>query len=85
MKEESNLPNPSRSPVSVTATRHSLPHLCGVKNPLGFTTQCTFYMPARAASLLEKQIATNPATLLSVNDPEAEGSSEILLTLQRFS
>lgn len=42
-------------------------------------------MPARAASLLEKQIATNPATLLSVNDPEAEGSSEILLTLQRFS
>lgn len=42
-------------------------------------------MPARAASLLEKQIVTNPATLCSVNDPKAEGSSEILLTLQRFS
>lgn len=42
-------------------------------------------MPAGAASLLEKQIVTNPATLLPVNDPKAEGSSEILLTLQSFS
>lgn len=73
-----------RSPGNVTATRHSLPHLCGERKPLGFTPQCTFDMPARAASLLEKQIVTNPATLLSANDPKAEGSPEILLTLQRF-
>lgn len=73
-----------RSPVSVTDTRHSLPHLCGGRKPPGFTTQCPLYMPARAASL-EKQIVPNPATLLSVNDPKAEGSSGILLTLQRFS
>lgn len=58
--------------------------LCGERKPLGFIPQCTFDMPARAASLLEKQIVTNPATLLSANDPKAEGSPEILLTLQRF-
>lgn len=55
-----------RPPVSVTATRFTSLTFVGK----GFITQCTFYMPARAASLPEKQIVTNPATLLSVNDPE---------------
>lgn len=42
-------------------------------------------MIARAASLLEKQAVSNPVTLLPTNDPKAEGSSKILLTLNSFS
>lgn len=62
----------SRSPVSITTTRHRFPHPYREKKPQPrkFIIQCIFYTAARAASLLEKQIVTNPVTLLSTNDPK---------------